>query len=65
MALHVPRSSRLETKLSTYNKYTLEEREKMGRYGAKNSLSRVTKHFFLLLDGQLTCSLRHSGYAIF
>jgi len=44
--------------------YTLEERAKMGRYGTKNCPSKVTKHFFLLLDGKLTCSLCCSGYVI-
>jgi len=37
----------------------------MGRYGAKNGWSKVTKHFSLLLDGKLTFSLRRSGYIIF
>jgi len=37
----------------------------MGRYGAENSPSKVTKHFSLLLDGKLTCSLHLSGYVIF
>jgi len=31
----------------------------------KNSRSKVTKHFSLLLDGKLTCRLRRSGYIIF
>ena len=62
---HVPRQSHLETKRSSYNEYMLEEKAKIGRYGAKNGLSKVTKHFSLLLDGKLTCSLRHSGYIIF
>ena len=48
MALHAPRQSHLETKRSTYNEYTPEEREKMGRFGAKNGPSKVTKHFSLL-----------------
>ena len=37
----------------------------MGRYGGENSPYKVTKHFSLLLDGKLTCSLHHSGYVIF
>ena len=37
----------------------------MGRYGAENGPSKVTKHFSLLLDGKLTCTLRRSGYVIF
>ena len=49
----------------TYNEYTPEERAKMGRYGAENSPYKVIKHFCLLLDGKLTCSLRRSGYVIF
>ena len=40
-----------------YNEYTLQ-RVKMGRYGGENSPYKVTKHFSLLLDGKLTCSLR-------
>jgi len=62
---HAPRRSHFETKQSTYNEYTPEERAKMGRYGAENSPSKVTKHFSLLLDGKLTCSLHLSGYVIF
>ena len=37
----------------------------MGRYSAENGPFKVTKHFSLLLDGKLTCSLRRSGYIIF
>jgi len=37
----------------------------MGRYGTENSLFKVTKHFSLLLDGKLICTLRCSGYVIF
>jgi len=53
----VPRQSHLETKRRTYNEYTLEDRAKMGRYGAENGPSKVTKHFSLLLDGKLTCNM--------
>ena len=48
-----------------YNENTPEERVKMGRYGAEDSPSKFTRHFSLLLDGKLTCRLRHSGYVIF
>ena len=37
----------------------------MGSYGAKNGPSKVTKHFSLLLDGKLACTLCCSGYVIF
>ena len=47
------------------NEYTPEERAKMGRHGTENCPSKVTKHFFLLLDGKLTRSLCCSGYVIF
>ena len=36
----------------SYNEYTPEERAKMGRYGAKNGPSKITKHFSLLSDGK-------------
>ena len=62
VALHAPKRSDIEAKWSTYNQYTLEERVKMGRCGAKSDLSKVTRHFSLLLVGKLTCSLHHSGY---
>ena len=40
-ALHAPRRSHLESKRSTYNEYTLEERVKMERYGTENGPSKV------------------------
>ena len=65
MALHASRRSHLKTKQSAYSEYTLEERAKMGRYGTKNGLSKVNKHFSfsLLLDGKLTskCRLRRTS----
>ena len=45
---HAPRQSHLKTKRSTYNEYTPEERAKIGRYGAENGPSKVTKHSSLL-----------------
>ena len=54
-----------QNRVKYYNKYTLEERVKMGWYGAKNSPSKLTKCFSLLLDGKLTCSLCCCGYVIF
>jgi len=38
-----------------HNKYTLEERVKMGRYGTENGLDKVAiyRHFSQLLDGKL------------
>jgi len=65
VALHAPKRSDIEAKWSTYNQYTLEERVKMGRCGAESNLSKVTRHFSLLLVGKLTCSFRHSGYIFF
>ena len=53
------------SKILTYNECILEERAKMGRYGTKNGLSKAAKHFSLLSDGKLTCSLCCSGYIIF
>jgi len=38
---------------SKFNKYTPEERAKMGRYDAENGPSKVAKHSSLLLDGKL------------
>ena len=56
--LHAPRRSHRETKQGTYNEYTYtpEERVKMGRYGAENGPSKVTKHFSLPLDGKQRCT---------
>jgi len=65
VALHAPKRSDIEAKWSTYNQYTMEERAKMGRCGAESDLSKVTRHFFLLVVGKLTCSLHHSGYILF
>jgi len=53
------------SKILTYNECIPEERAKMGRYGTENGLSKVAKHFSLLLDGKLTCSVCYSGYIIF
>jgi len=39
------------------NEYTLEERAKVGRYGAENGSSKVMKHFPLLLEDILTCNM--------
>ena len=62
--LHAPSSltSKPSKVRTSYNEYIPEKRARMGRYGAKNCLSKVTKHFPLLSDGKLTCSLRWSGY---
>ena len=56
-ALHMFQGGATSKKgVGTYNKYTLEERVKMGRHGAGNGPSKVMKHFSLLLDGKLTCN---------
>ena len=55
---HAPTQTQNQAKC---NEYTKEERVKMGRYGAENGPSKVTKHFSLLLDSKLTCC---SGYVI-
>jgi len=48
-----------------YNMYTLEERVKDKRYGAKNGPTKTARHFSQLLDGKLPWGLGRSGYIIF
>jgi len=37
----------------------------MGRYGAKNSLTKAGRHFSQLFDSKMTWGLCCSGYVIF
>ena len=48
-----------------YNKYTLEERVKVGGYGTENGPAKVARHFCQLLDCKLSWGLRCSGCVLF
>jgi len=55
----------LPQRQAKYNKYTLEERVKVGGYGTGNSPAKVARHFCQLLDCKLSRGLRCSGYVVF